>query len=62
MSKVGWVFRVEIVSHTTPYTKEIIRELERLFKTSSTLQEWKIDELPGDIALFKIKTVIGEKQ
>jgi len=62
MSKTGWVFRVEIVTKTTPWTKDVVQEIERLLKSSSVISQFEIEEMPGDISLFKMKTKQGEEE
>lgn len=49
----GWVFRIEIVSQKTPYTKEIMAELQRLFASSQVITESRIEELNEAVTLFK---------
>ena len=54
--KSGWVLRVEIVTEKTPYTKDLLVELERLFKDSEIISNWRISELPLEvITLFNKK-------
>ena len=60
MSRSGWVFRIEIVSSKTPWTREIIKELERLFKSSELIDEYMVSsELFEEISLFHL---MGKKE
>lgn len=52
----GWVFRLEIVSEKTPYTKEVTNELHALLESSQVIDRFLIEEMPSEIVkLFKKK-------
>ena len=54
MAKAGWVFRIEIVTKKPELpTKQMIKELETLFKQSELISEFLVEELFEDIKLFK---------
>ena len=51
----GWVFRLEIISKTTPNTKDIIEEISERFLESEIISRYLIEELHENIKLFKKK-------
>ena len=55
MTRVGSVFRIEVVSDDMLYTKEIVAEVKKVLLASPHITQVKIDELYEDITLFKKK-------
>jgi len=53
----GWVFRIEIVSDKTPWTKDIQAKLQELFRSQDLFGNWKVTELFEDVSILE-----GEKK
>jgi len=56
-----WVFRVEVASDKTPWTREIKKELEELLYQAKLFGNFYIEESPSEIAFHilektKVKT------
>lgn len=51
----GWVFRIEVVSNKTPWTKDAEKELQRLLYSSELFGNWKVDELFEPVTILNSK-------
>lgn len=51
--KSGWVFRIEVVSEQTLYTKDMVKELNQRLLDSKNISQVLVEELYEEIKLFK---------